>query len=282
MNFTEQEFNLVLEYQMEYRDVLDDTSDEALLDLIKSCQDDDERNLIDGLLRDFKKNMLDAKHSNDLMFKIAAEIAKLNYPSHQTAIVAMATGTDADGSQEVLNQMKVPLKLAHVDCKYTDSRFTRIQKLYNKGIRHFIIVDDFIGSGKTVLSRVRDFKKWNLQGSTINFFFLAGMNKAISLCRNNDIPVFCPYTMRKALSGCFVGSELLWRVRAMCRLESRLAPQIKDTLLKENQFGYNHAEALYRRCYGNIPNSVFPVFWWEGYRDGSVRKPVFVRVQKGY
>ena len=45
MNFTEQESNLVLEYQMEYMDVLDDTSDEALFDLIKSCQDDDERNL---------------------------------------------------------------------------------------------------------------------------------------------------------------------------------------------------------------------------------------------
>ena len=55
-----------------------------------------------------------------------------------------------------------------------------------------------------------------------------------------------------------------------------------EALLKDNNFGYNHAEALYCRKYGNIPNSVFPIFWWKQYKDGSPRSPLFVRVQHGY
>ena len=88
--------------------------------------------------------------------------------------------------------------------------------------------------------------------------------------------------MHKGISGRYRKEELLKRIWSMRYLESQLGSESGETKLKDNSWGYGHAEALYCRQFGNIPNSVFPIFWWNKNIDGSERKSVFTRVQHGY
>lgn len=282
MQWTDSEYAKALSYYTLYPELFDRETDDAVFELIRFCETENEKKLLDCMMSDFSKNILNDVEANKYIMQMARQIGQMNYPKDTTAIIAMSYDTKADGSQEVLNQLKVPLELNKVSYKCTETRFAFIERLHNNGIRHFIIVDDFIGSGKTVKNRYQKFQNLNYSDSTINFFFLAGMNKAMSFCKNYGIPAHCAYTMKKALSGHYDREELLWRVSAMRSLESKLAPQIGNTLLKDHNFGYNHAEALYCRKYGNIPNSVFPIFWWKQYKDGTPRTPLFVRVQDGY
>ena len=88
--------------------------------------------------------------------------------------------------------------------------------------------------------------------------------------------------MHKGISGYYQKEDKLKRIWSMRYLESQLGSERGETKLKENSWGYGHAEALYCRQFGNIPNSVFPIFWWNRYYDGAKRESVFTRVQDGY
>lgn len=121
-----------------------------------------------------------------------------------------------------------------------------------------------------------------MTGASISFYFLAGMAKGISYCKNRSIPVHCCKIMHKGISGHYRKEEMLKRIWSMRYLESQLGSESGTTKLKDNSWGYGHAEALYCRQFGNIPNSVFPIFWWNRNLDGTERPAVFTRVQHGY
>jgi len=42
--------------------------------------------------------------------------------------------------------------------------------------------------------------------------------------------------------------------------------------------GYGEVEALYGRERGNVPNNVFPIFWWTKYKNNSIRKTLLIRL----
>ena len=165
---------------------------------------------------------------------------------------------------------------------YSAICFEDIEKLYKKGYRHFVVVDDFIGSGKTVNARYQYFLNRHLTDATMSFYFLAGMAKGISFCKNREIPVYCCKVMHKGIHGHYHKEELLKRIWSMRYFETHLGEESDTAQLKDYSFGYGQAEALYCRQFGNIPNSVFPIFWWNKKKDGSKRQSVFTRVQDGY
>ena len=261
------------------------TNDAAIVDMLQPCRSEDDYNLIYELFQQLNDNIVDNARCYDLLCEMAMAIKKNEKEGEHTALCVMRTKNDkdADGSQAIINELKMPLVLT-VDFKYTYSAvcFEDIHWLYNKGYRHFIVVDDFIGSGKTVEARYNYFRNLRLAGASISFYFLAGMAKGISYCKNRNIPVHCCKIMHKGISGHYRKEELLKRICSMRYLESQLGRESGDTKLKDNSWGYGHAEALYCRQFGNIPNSVFPIFWWNKNLDGSERKSVFTRVQHGY
>ena len=261
------------------------TNDAAIVDMLQPCRSEDDYNLIYELFQQLNDNIVDNARCYDLLCEMAMAIKKNEKEGEHTALCVMRTKNDkdADGSQAIINELKMPLALT-VDFKYTYSAvcFEDIHGLYNKGYRHFIVVDDFIGSGKTVGVRYNSFQKLRLAGASISFYFLAGMAKGISYCKNRNISVHCCKIIHKGISGHYRKEDLLKRIWSMRYLESQLGNESGETKLKDNSWGYGHAEALYCRQFGNIPNSVFPIFWWNKNIDGSERKSVFTRVQHGY
>lgn len=261
------------------------TNDTAVVDMLRPCRNEDDCTLICELFQQLNENIVDDARCYDLLCQMAIAIKKNETEGEHTALCVMRTKNDkdADGSQAIINELKMPLALT-VDFKYGHSTvcFEEIHRLYNRGYRHFIVVDDFIGSGKTVEARYNHFLNLHLAGATMNFYFLAGMAKGISYCKNRNISVYCSQIMHKGISGHYQKEERLKRIWSMRYLESQLGSESGETKLKDNSWGYGHAEALYCRHFGNIPNSVFPLFWWNRYYDGAKRESVFTRVQDGY
>lgn len=262
------------------------TNDAAIVDMIMSCRTKDDYALISEMFKQLNDNIVDDSQSYALLYEMAMAIKKYETEGEHTAICVMRMKNDpeADSSQAVVNDLKVAITMAGgFEHTYSAVCFEEIESLYKrKGYRHFIVVDDFIGSGKTVYARYRYFLKRHLTGATISFYFLAGMAKGISYCKNRNISVYCCKVMHKGINGHYHGEELLKRIWSMRYMESLLGDECGAVQLKDNSFGYGQAEGLYCRQFRNVPNSVFPIFWWNVNKDGSKRQSVFTRVQYGY
>ena len=88
--------------------------------------------------------------------------------------------------------------------------------------------------------------------------------------------------MDRAISESFLPSEVEHKIQLMSYLESKLATIINETELSNYHLGYKQSEAIFCRKFKNIPNNVFPIFWWKRYADNSNRKTLFTRSQVGY
>lgn len=262
------------------------TNEAAIVDMIRPCRNEEDYDFISELFHQLNENIIDGAKSYDLLYDMALSIKKNETEGDHTVLCVMRTKNDphADGSQAIINDLKMAMTMAGgFNHSYSAVCFDDIEWLHNKkGYRHFVVVDDFIGSGKTVDVRYKYFLSRHFTDATIGFYFFAGMAKGISFCKNRNIPVHCCKIMHKGIHGHYHKDELLKRIRSMRYLESFLGAESGKAKLKDNSFGYGQAEALYCRQYGNIPNSVFPIFWWNKNQDGSTRQSVFTRVQDGY
>lgn len=262
------------------------TNEAAIVDMISPCRNEEDCAFISELFHQLNDNIVDGAKSYELLYDMALSIKKNETEGNQTALCVMRTKNDpfADGSQAIVNELKMAMTMAGGFIHgYSAVCFDDIELLHNKkGYRHFVVVDDFIGSGKTVDARYKYFLSRHFPDATMRFYFLAGMAKGVSFCKNRNIPVHCCKIMHKGIHGHYHKGELLKRLWAMRYFESFLGAESGEAKLKDNSFGYGQAEALFCRQFGNIPNSVFPIFWWNKNLDGSTRQSVFTRVQDGY
>lgn len=254
--------------------------DNALAELYGLCDNDIQRNLIKDLIIRF--HCFDEEIYNLALMQIVEYISNLGYNIQNTAMVAFCHDSSADSSQEILQDLKVPMtKRLNYTIK-TINRFDHLHKIYNAGYRHFIAVDEFLGSGQTICNRYKDFLSKNLKDATIDFCLVAGMSDAISYARGKGINVYVAYEMQKGISHYYDGKDLETNKREMSLLESKLADTIDRTQLNDYLFGYGQSEALYSRLYKNVPNNVFPIMWWKRYKDNSIRNTICDRIQDGY
>lgn len=256
-------------------------ADDKLSELYDMCDTESQLDLVTDLLIRF--NCFDEDIYNLALMNIAYYIYSLNYPMDKTAIVAFCHDSSADSSQAILQDLKVPL------ARYSDTnvlsinRFDKITKYYNNnGIRHFVAVDEFMGSGQTLVNRYKEFCARNLPEATINFCLLAGMAEAFDYAKGNGINVHIEYMMNKGITDHYEGDKQTFSIKNMLSLESKLASKIKEKNLSDYSLGYHKTEALYARLNKNIPNNTFPLFWWKRMNDGKSRKMFFDRVEDGY
>ena len=254
--------------------------DIALAELYDLCDNDIQRDLIKDLIIRF--HCFDEEIYNLALMQIVEYISNLGYNIQDTAIVAFCHDSSADSSQEILQDLKVPMTKFFNSAIKTNNRFDHLHRTYKEGFRHFIAVDEFLGSGQTICNRYNDFLRMNLTDATIDFCLVAGMSDAITQARYEGINVYVAYEMQKGISHYYDGIELDTNKREMSLLESKLADTINQTELNDYLFGYGQSEALYSRLYKNVPNNVFPIMWWKRYKNNLSRNTIFDRVQDGY
>lgn len=245
------------------------------------CDNDEQRSLVKDMITDFSE-MNDEVYNLCLLDMVDAIISK-GYPLDECLVVAMAHDHSADSSQAVLQDIKTYLCANDFPSGNYCNRIDHCLKARFKNIHHYFIVDDFVGSGSTVFNRNDELVK-KLAGKqyTVHFVVAAGMRYAIDMLRAKGIDIHCSYLMMKGISEKYDKAIVPHKLQLMTDLEAKLAATIKQTELSEHHLGYKQSEALFCRKYRNIPNNVFPLFWWKRYSDNSVRDIMFNRTQTGY
>ena len=275
------EFDWVFRQIKNHKDLLND-KDEELAELFRLCDNKEQQDLVGSLLERFF--FLDGKHYGTLLADMAKYIKSLEYPIDKTVVLAMAIDDKPDSSQEVLQNLKVYLaKEFDKEIKQCNS-MSDLNGLYNRGYRHFIVVDEFVGSGKTIRSRFKNrFNKIKVTSpATIIFCILTGMDKAVNELVNEGVPIKVFHRIERGISDFYIGKSLTNNIAQMYALESKLADSINGLKLSDYSFGYKKSEAIYYKENGNIPNNVFPIFWWKKYKNSTYRNTLFTRVQDGY
>lgn len=256
--------------------------EKSILELFNISETSDEKQLLLALLSEFK--YLNDKVLNSYLEAIADFIiVESGFSEEKTQIAAITYDDEADSSQKILDYIKIPLFKKGWSNIKTVNRFGATVKRYKDGLDQIVFVDEFIGSGQTILGRIKQLQNDLAGDFELKFCFIAGMENGISKIEKLGYEVFCPLVMKKGITDYFAKDEVEAMKGCMLQLESKLAQQINEFKLEDYSFGYNKAEALYtlEGCSGNTPNSVFPIFWWPRAVDTNSRETLLTRFERG-
>lgn len=259
--------------------------EECLIELILSCENRLEKKLLINLLNKFTS--LDQERLNFYLNEISNFIINQSgFTEETTQISAITYDDEADSSQKILDYIKMPLYRMGWSNVKTVNRFGAIPQNFKKGKKQIIFIDEFVGSGQTILGRIKQLENDLQRDFGLNdlmFCFVAGMEHGLNKIESIGYKVFCPLRFKKAISDQLIGNELTDAEDAMLQLELRLAQEINGYQLFNYSFGYNGAEALYslEESLGNTPNSVFPIFWWPRDNKENQRKTLLTRFERG-
>lgn len=262
-------------------DMLKDKTD-CLEELFDLCDNEEQRVLVKNLLIDFSE--MNEEVFNLCLLDMRDAIINKGFPLEDCLVVAMAHGHLADSSQDVLHSIELHLGMKGFPISNFCNRFDHCWgKKFKDKYHHYFIIDDFVGSGSTVLNRKIEFEKlMKDKECTLHFVVAAGMEYAIENLRKQGIDIHCSYTMKKGISEKYADGLIQRKLQVMSDLESKLAITIDETQLADHHLGYGQAESLFCRRHKNIPNNAFPLFWWKQYADNTARSPLFTRMQEGY
>lgn len=256
---------------------------DKLNELIDFCESTEHKDLVISLLERF--HYLTDDTLGYLLNEITDYIInKSGFTLETTQIMAIAYDDEADSSQKILDLIKIPLFENGWNTVKTVNRFGACNKSFKEGKTQIIMIDEFIGSGKTLKGRIKQLKN-DINGEfEFKCCFIAGIKEAVESIEKEGIEIFCPLTMNKGISGFYKNPELFKMENLMLGLELKLAQNINAKDLYEFSFGYGSAEALYSLdgCRGNTPNSVFPIFWWLQDNNQRLRNTLLTRYETGF
>jgi hypothetical protein len=254
---------------------------EALGELWNLCENDTEHELIEDLINRY--TCLDLSSLDSIGDTTAKQVCvDWGLLPATTLLVATSDNSEADGSQLFLQSIKN--KFAGYEdwreanfCNNVKSSIDLLSKVTN-----VILMDDFIGTGNTIGRRIvwyrKKLKEKGLEKKVRLFVIsIAGMEFSKSTLDSYNIDYFCPVWLKKGISDFYTGAELVKYQAAMEAIEARLEPVVKSLHLPE--FGYKKSEALFAIAHFNVPNNVFPIFWWPEEIPNKRRNTLFKRLR---
>jgi hypothetical protein len=165
---------------------------------------------------------------------------------------------------------------------WTRKNFTLYTRdaLRNSTFKNIVLVDDFSGSGTSVLRFLRWVDKVlsdeNLPPKKIYVCFFSAMKKtrkAIGPLLGDR--VYAAHWLKRGISD-YDAKKAGRRRDAMRELEKSLSG-----LNPKFSLGFEASEALYACENFNIPNNNFPIFWYDRGQYNRRRTPLFGRLRKG-
>lgn len=281
MRKTKEEFHLLTNLYVKQKWLI--PKKQELKDLIDFCDDKESKNLVFSLLERFIN--LDNDTLNLLLNEVSDYIInKTGFTESSTQLLSLTYDDEADSGQKILDNIKHPIFKKGWRQIKTVNMFGKSIPNYNKGKTEIIIIDEFIGSGKTLRGRINYLKK-NIPGEfKLKCCFIAGIRDTIDILIEEGIDIFCPLQLDKGISEHYEGDKLKDAENLMIDLELKLAQFINEKDLFNYSFGYGGAEALYTMegCNGNTPNSVFPIFWWLKNKENIERNTILTRFEIGF
>lgn len=248
-------------------------------ELLASCPSDLHRQMLIDLLA--RTTHISAVDYLDIIEKMRQHVEDAwNLDPLTTLFVSSNNKHHVDSSKEVLNQLKSSAwkSLAWKKQLFHVAFSTAIAAA--KDGHTLVIVDDFVGSGGSMLKALKWFEEAaekNKVAIDLRVLTVAGCEEGISNIQKAGFAVHCMVPIRKGLSDHLSGQELVDAVNQMTDLEDALDAKIGEKAnFAAYRFGWRRQEAVYVRQGGNTPNNVFPIFWWRPLKSGT-RSPVMHR-----
>lgn len=275
---------------------LDSTYQQSALDrLFKECSDKEEADLLRKLLLKFKCS--DPTDFYTFYESEAERITNDQTITRDNSIVGPTTDDELpDSSQDVIRPFSFFLRKKRniLNVRNHFEHIKRFIESTNQAIINIILLDDFIGSGKTIVTRINRCNgliqaNSNIQYCSFHIISLVVMDKGKMYIEGNGATVSAKFILKRGISDNFIGTALTQAKDKMLRLESLL---FNNPGNHEYSFGFKKSEALYAKVLyesthpitgekdfvlDRTPNNVFPIFWWSKYENGTTRKPLLYR-----
>ncbi|MHC8324178.1 phosphoribosyltransferase-like protein [Pseudomonas sp. GB2N2] len=231
--------------------------------LYEECKCANSREMLIKIINNF--SYMSRQDYSEKLNALAEEVMNEDGYEDEAQIVAMAADSGPDSSQELLYNLKHIFTQKQWLSFSGVNTFGAAYKNYKKtGRKKLYIVDDFVGSGQTVISRhnelVKIFTHAQVPEFSISFKVLVSTEHGLNAVREAGINISAQLLIKKAIDG-FFPEEVATEYRSLMNiLEVGLSQEYEGTKLPS--LGYNGAQAAYCREAANTPNSVLPIFWW--------------------
>jgi hypothetical protein len=268
---------------------------EALDSLFKECLDKEETRMLIDLMSRFTCSDEDTL----LTFYLNQAKTIINDKTCTVANCIIGPTTDdekPDSSQHICNPFRNMLKRnggKHIVKNHFHYIKTFIASTKEKNIK-VIILEDFIGSGKTIGGKINKCKELvarnkYIEESDFRVISFAAMEKGKQYIEGQGVKVVTGCILKRGITDFLVEPNLSAAKSSMLRMESLIFGNPRG---HPYSFGYEQSEALYTKIMmkttdldtseGDIhldraQNNVFPIFWWEKYTNGDPRKTLLYR-----
>jgi hypothetical protein len=216
---------------------------------------------------------------DNLIYEMAEYIAQ-TFALESTVICAATADHEKDSGQRVLYDLCSALGLfGHTKIR-TVNRYDHVYGKAGVDITDVVLIDEFIGTGRSFLGRVTTMRKQFISGkkSVPKFHGLAvaGMSEGLRGIAHGFESLGVCTSLLKGIQDMSPPNQMADEYALMSLFEDHLCSSIDGKEIP--RLGDGACEALYSRSIGNCPNSVFPIFWWSRDSIGRIRNPIFPRV----
>lgn len=250
-----------------------------LLDMLDICEDLAEQSLLCDLVSRF--HYVNTKSLAEAMISLKSAIVDVwGLKSESTVIAALNKGKYADSSQMLLWYLKPVLggDGSWEMTKFVNNLTDAIIDAPEGGC--IVLVDEFAGTGETiskVIKWVKNKAEEHKKSVSIYVCLISAMNGSKEKLDESGTEYHVVHWLKRGITDFYEGIFLEKAIDSMNNLESRLDEKFGSLDLKKYKFGYKKSEGIYYFENGNVPNNVFPIFWWPRLKNGSGRRPLLRR-----
>lgn len=137
-------------------------------------------------------------------------------------------------------------------------------------IEILMLVDDYVGSGDTVLGCINTVEEKGISKDKINVLALVLQECGKNAVEGYGVPIYASVIKNKAISDNYEHEEAEKKVEQMKKISKQI--RVKDHNL---YLGYKESEALVTMI--KTPNNTLPFYWYEGKKDGNIMLAPFSR-----
>lgn len=242
---------------------------------------DSHKQLLSKLLHKFEY-INPEKYANCLDMITRKIINHSGFDENSTIISSLTVDDSSDSSQKIIYDIDTIIRLAGWRNVKSVNNFNKVGNTKNKQFNQIILIDEFLGSGKTVEARIKKLNElFGENQYQLLVCMVAGIHKSKNRLINGNIDIFIAMELEKAFEDSNLDEfELVESYLNMNEIESHLKSTINNKRIIDYRFGYGNAQALFYKE-GNAVNSVFPVFWWEYDKKENKRLTLLNRYEDG-
>ena len=249
----------------------------ALFELWCLSDEECQKQLIEFLIDNYE--YIDSKKLTQGCQTISAHIQnEWKLSPKNSFLLATCDSKEPDGSQSLIQNLKNKFSVEWKASNFYNSLVTGVHEISNDSV--IILVDDFIGTGNKINRKLNYVKsvitERKLKNIDIKIVSLASMIFSKEALNKLNTEYFSVYWLKKGVSELPPEKNRDDAVKSMEALEEKLKKKYHGKYLPK--FGYKKSESLFALESYNVPNNVFPIFWWPFLKGGIQRKTIFKRV----